>query len=59
VPSKRHRAKGLDHWGAWRRCDAGQDDVFDQEPEVSEAVDDAMAFFIARYVPAWVAVTTV
>jgi acetyl esterase/lipase len=38
---------------------AGQDHFFDQEPQFSTAVADAMACFIARYVPVQVAVTTV
>lgn len=37
---------------------AGQDHFFDQEPQFSAAVADAMALFIARYAPARVAVTT-
>jgi acetyl esterase/lipase len=37
---------------------AGQDHFFDQESQFSAAVADAMALFIARYVPAAVAVTT-
>jgi acetyl esterase/lipase len=37
---------------------AGQDHFFDQEPQFCEAIADAMAFFIARFVPARVAVTT-
>ncbi len=37
---------------------AGQDHFFDQESQFSGAVADAMAFFIARYVPVRVAVTT-
>jgi acetyl esterase/lipase len=38
---------------------AGQDHFFDQEPQFSAAVADAMACFIARYVPVQAAVTTV
>jgi dipeptidyl aminopeptidase/acylaminoacyl peptidase len=38
---------------------AGQDHFFDQEPQFSTAVADAMACFIARYVPVQAAVTTV
>jgi acetyl esterase/lipase len=30
---------------------AGQDHFFDQEPQFCDAIADAMAFFIARYVP--------
>ena len=37
---------------------AGQDHFFDQEPPFSAAVADAMAFFMARYVPVQAAVTT-
>jgi dipeptidyl aminopeptidase/acylaminoacyl peptidase len=37
---------------------AGQDHFFDQEPQFSAAVAEAMACFIARYVPVRVAVTT-
>ena len=37
---------------------AGQDHFFDQEPQFSTAIADAMALFMARYVPARVAVTT-
>jgi dipeptidyl aminopeptidase/acylaminoacyl peptidase len=37
---------------------AGQDHFFDQEPQFSAAVADAMAFFIARYVPVRMAVAT-
>ena len=37
---------------------AGQDHFFDQEPQFSTAVADAMALFIARYVPVQAAVTT-
>jgi acetyl esterase/lipase len=37
---------------------AGQDHFFDQEPQFSTAVADAMVLFMARYVPAPVAVTT-
>jgi dipeptidyl aminopeptidase/acylaminoacyl peptidase len=37
---------------------AGQDHFFDQEPRFCDAIADAMACFIARYVPARVAVTT-
>ncbi len=37
---------------------AGPDHFFDQEPRLCEAIADAMAFFIARSVPARVAVTT-
>ena len=37
---------------------AGQDHFFDQEPQFSAAVTDAMACFIARYVPVQAAVTT-
>ena len=37
---------------------AGQDHFFDQEPLFSAAVADAMAFFMARYVPVQAAVTT-
>jgi acetyl esterase/lipase len=36
---------------------AGQDHFFDQEPQFCDAIADAMAFFIARYVPARIAVT--
>jgi acetyl esterase/lipase len=38
---------------------AGQDHFFDQEPQFSAAVADAMALFMARYVPVQAAVTTV
>lgn len=37
---------------------AGQDHFFDQEPQFSAAVAEAMAFFMARYVPARAAVAT-
>ena len=37
---------------------AGQDHFFDQEPQFSAAVADAMACFIARYVPVQAAMTT-
>ena len=37
---------------------AEQDHFFDQEPQFSAAVADAMAFFMARYVPVQAAVTT-
>src|SRR4030095_9775186 len=37
---------------------AGQAQLFDQEPQFSVAVADAMALFIARYVPVQAAVTT-
>ena len=37
---------------------AGQDHFFDQEPQFNGAIADAMAFFMARYVSARVAVTT-
>ena len=37
---------------------AGQDHFFDQEPQFSAAVADAMAFFMARYAPIQVAATT-
>ncbi|HEY7494298.1 MAG TPA: prolyl oligopeptidase family serine peptidase, partial [Candidatus Tectomicrobia bacterium] len=37
---------------------AGQDHFFDQEPQFSAAVADAIALFMARYVPAPVAATT-
>ena len=37
---------------------AGQDHFFDQEPQFSAAIADAMAFFMARYVPVQAAVTT-
>ena len=37
---------------------AGQDHFFDQEPQFSAAVAEAMAFFMARYVPARAAVMT-
>jgi dipeptidyl aminopeptidase/acylaminoacyl peptidase len=37
---------------------AGQDHFFDQEPQFGAAIADAMALFIARYVPVQVAVTT-
>jgi acetyl esterase/lipase len=37
---------------------AGQDHFFDQEPQFCDAIADAMAFFIARYVPVRLAVTT-
>jgi hypothetical protein len=30
---------------------AGQDHFFDQEPQFCDAIADAMAFFIARYMP--------
>jgi acetyl esterase/lipase len=36
----------------------GQDHFFDQEPQFSAAVADAMALFIARYVPVQAAVAT-
>ena len=38
---------------------AGQDHFFDQEPQFSAAVADAMARFMARYAPVQAAVTTV
>src|SRR5215813_3802694 len=38
---------------------AGQDHFFDQEPQFSAAIADAMAFFMARCVPVQAAVTTV
>jgi dipeptidyl aminopeptidase/acylaminoacyl peptidase len=37
---------------------AGQDHFFDQESQFCEAIADAMAFFIARYVPVRASVTT-
>jgi dipeptidyl aminopeptidase/acylaminoacyl peptidase len=38
---------------------AGQDHFFDQqEPQFCEAIADAMALFISRYVPTRIAVTT-
>ena len=37
---------------------AGQDHFFDQEPQFCDAIADEMALFIARYVPAQLAVTT-
>ena len=37
---------------------AGQDHFFDQEPQFCDAIADAMALFIARYVSARVAATT-
>jgi acetyl esterase/lipase len=37
---------------------AGQDHFFDQEPQFCDAIADAMAFFIARYVPVRLPVTT-
>jgi hypothetical protein len=37
---------------------AGQDHFFDQETQFCDAIADAMAFFIARYVPVRLAVTT-
>lgn len=37
---------------------AGQDHFFDQEPQFCEAIADAMALFMARYVPTRVEVTT-
>jgi acetyl esterase/lipase len=37
---------------------AGQDHFFDQEPQFCDAIADAMALFISRYVPARVAATT-
>ena len=37
---------------------AGQDHFFDQEPRYCDAIADAMAFFIARYVPIRLPVTT-
>jgi acetyl esterase/lipase len=37
---------------------AGQDHFFDQEPQFCAAISDAMALFIARYVPVRAAVTT-
>jgi acetyl esterase/lipase len=37
---------------------AGQDHFFDQEPPFCDAIADAMAFFIARYVPVRQPVTT-
>jgi len=37
---------------------AGQDHFFDQEPQFSAAVAEAMVCFIARYVPVRVTVTT-
>ena len=38
---------------------AGQDHFFDQQPQFSAAVADAMALFMVRYVPVQAAVTTV
>jgi acetyl esterase/lipase len=38
---------------------AGQDHFFDQEPQFSTAVADAMALFMARYMPVQTAMTTV
>jgi acetyl esterase/lipase len=37
---------------------AGQDHFFDQEPQFSAAVADAMAFFMARYAPVQAVATT-
>jgi dipeptidyl aminopeptidase/acylaminoacyl peptidase len=37
---------------------AGQDHFFDQEPQFCDAIVDAMAFFITRYVPVRLPVTT-
>ena len=37
---------------------AGQDRFFDEEPPFCAAIADAMAFFIARYVPVRLPVTT-
>jgi dipeptidyl aminopeptidase/acylaminoacyl peptidase len=37
---------------------AGQDHFFDQESQFCEAIAEAMAFFIARYVPVRASVTT-
>jgi acetyl esterase/lipase len=37
---------------------AGQDHFFDQEPQFCDAIVDAMALFIARYVPVQLPVTT-
>jgi acetyl esterase/lipase len=37
---------------------AGQDHFFDQEPQFCDAIVDAMALFIARYVPVRLPVTT-
>jgi dipeptidyl aminopeptidase/acylaminoacyl peptidase len=37
---------------------AGQDHFFDQEPQFCDAITGAMAFFIARYVPVRLPVTT-
>ena len=37
---------------------AGQDHFFDQEPQFCDAIADAMALFIARYVPVRLPVTT-
>jgi acetyl esterase/lipase len=37
---------------------AGQDHFFDQEPRFCDAIADAMAFFITRYVPERLPVTT-
>jgi hypothetical protein len=37
---------------------AGQDHFFEQEPQFCDAIAGAIAFFITRYVPARVAVTT-
>jgi hypothetical protein len=37
---------------------AGRDHFCDQEPQFCDAIAEAMAFFIARDVPACVAVTT-
>jgi acetyl esterase/lipase len=37
---------------------AGQDHFFDQEPQFCDAIADAMALFIARYVPTQASVTT-
>jgi dipeptidyl aminopeptidase/acylaminoacyl peptidase len=37
---------------------AGQDHFFDQEARFCDAIADAMAFFIARYMPVQQPVTT-
>jgi acetyl esterase/lipase len=37
---------------------AGQDHFFDQEPQFCDAIADVMAFFIARYVPVQLPVTS-
>jgi acetyl esterase/lipase len=37
---------------------AGQDHFFDQEPQFCDTIADAMAFFIARYVPVRLPLTT-